>query len=202
MTVIAKLFVSRTTDFNTGSFVELSCICENDLMAAYATKDEDKLFTRYSPWGEIRLNQRAGWAVFTHEGEAHIPAPGGPKAFYAVMQPADQVEDASVRFKRAAAFVKINCYSKSQFAQDGSRVELREIYSWQKFVDDLVPNQNGYRDWHRTRAAVIDKLSWKMQVDNPPAEAQFVPGSDYWLAFYDAGEFDMSAALAAAHGGV
>lgn len=193
MTVIAKLTVRNVVEFGTGTFVELGCIAENDLMAAYATKDEDKLFSRYSPWGEVRLHQRNGWAVFTQRdaplsGE-HVDIPGKFKAFYAILVAETDVD--CDRFKGASAYVKMVCYSKAKFAQDGSRVELREAYGWSKGNDETD---------YRSRRGVIDKLSWKMQVDNPPAEAQFVPGATYWLAFYDCEQFDMSAALAAAHG--
>lgn len=186
MSIIAKLMVRSVVNFGTGSFVEMSCIADNDLMAAYATKNEDKLFCRYSPWGEIRLNQRSNWAVFVKD-EQHVEPPGY-KAFYAVMVPTDQVSDET--FEGASAFVKINCYCKAGYAQDGSRVELREIYGWSKSAADD----------YSSRRNVIEKLSWKMHVDNPPAEAQFVPGTDYWLAFYDADKFDMNAALIATHG--
>ena len=189
MSVIAKLSVSRAVSFGTGTFIELGCVCENDLMAAYATSHEDKLFTKYSPWGEIRLNQRSGWAVFTYD-ESHIPVPGERPTFYAVLIP--EKETVGDGFEAAAAAVKVECYAKTKFAGDGSRVELREAYAWAKDTAEA-----GYRD----RRGVVEKLSWKMQVDNPPAEDQFVPGEKYWLLFYDAGRFTMRRALDAAHGG-
>lgn len=60
MSVIAKLNVSDVRDFGSGALIELSCVCANDLMAAYAESHEDKLFTKYSPWGEARLHVEAG----------------------------------------------------------------------------------------------------------------------------------------------
>ena len=190
MSVIAKLRVSTLTTFGTGSFVELGCICSNDLMAAYATSNEDKLFSRYSPWGEIRLNQRAQWSVFAKD-QSHVTPPASPEAgaFYAIMLPHEPAMD--VDWEKASAYVKINCYEKAKRAGDGSHVELREAYGWAKDTADA-----------RDRRAVIEKLSWKMQVDNPPAEEQFVAGRDYWLLFFDAEKFDMHQALAAAHGHV
>lgn len=192
MTVIAKLYAQEVTEFGTGTFAQLACIANSDLMAAYATSDEDKLFSRYSPWGEIRLHQRSGWCVFT-KAEQHVGGPWDPKAYYAVMQPAGEIE--ADRFKGAEAFVKINCYSTMRLAQDGTRVELREVYDWKKLGDEEAAGPST-----RSRAGVIEKLSWKMHVDNPPAEAQFVAGENYWLAFYDASRFNMQEALAAAHG--
>lgn len=189
MSVIAKLYVSKHVPFGTGSYVELSCIAENDLMAAYATTNEDKLFSKYSPWGEIRLNQRANWAVFALD-ENHVQPPGPRQAFYAILIPVKDTADTAL--DKAAAAVKLDCCAKTKFAGDGSRVELRETHTWAK--DTATPAD--FKD----RRVVIEKLSWKMQVDNPPAEAQFVPGETYWLLFYSATTFDMAAALALAHG--
>lgn len=60
MSVIAKMNVAAVRDFGSGALIELSCVCANDLMAAYAESHEDKLFTQYSPWGEARLHVRSG----------------------------------------------------------------------------------------------------------------------------------------------
>src|SRR6185369_7548856 len=91
MSVIAKLTVRSIVEFGTGTFVELGCIADNEMMAAYATSNEDKLFSKYSPWGEIKLHQRGGWAVFLMQeapfsGE-HVTVPGKYKSFYAIMIP-------------------------------------------------------------------------------------------------------------------
>lgn len=189
MAVIAKLMVRRVVNFGTGNFVELGCVCDNDLMAAYATTEEDKLFSRYSPWGEVRLNQRAGWGVFTHEEDVHVVEPNkGPRAFYVMLLTENEVY--SETFPKASAFIKMNCYSKSQFAGDGSRVELREVYGWHETSDS------------RSRINVIEKMSWKMHVDNPPAEAGFIPGTNYWVAFYDAAVFDRDRTISMALRGV
>lgn len=194
MTVIAKLSVNSVVEFGTGTFALLGCICENDLMAAYNPSEEDKLFTRYSPWGEMRLNQRQNWAVFTKQEDVHVEIPNsGAKAFYVVLLTEDEIGDA--KFEGASAFIKVNCYSKSKFAGDGSRVELREIYTWKNNLAEIDADRYG-----RSRGGVIEKLSWKMHVDNPSAEAGFVPGQDYWVAFYDADEFDMRGAIFAAQG--
>lgn len=188
MSVIAKLVVRKVVNFGTGTFVELGCLCDNDLMAAYATSEEDKLFTRYSPWGEMRLNQRSNWAVFTHEEDQHVAPPNtGPRSFYVMLLSEEEAYD--VTFPKASAFIKMNCYSKAQFAGDGSRVELREVYGW----NETEPRNS--------RINVIERMSWKMHVDNPPAEAGFVPGKDYWVAFYDAAVFDRDQTIAAAHHG-
>jgi hypothetical protein len=187
MSVIAKLYVDTVTDFGTGTYIKLSCIAENDLMAAYATSEEDKLFSKYSPWGEMRLNQRAAFSVFT-KSEEHVQPPGGARPmFYAMLVSKAEVGD-KAKFPTAAAYIPVTCYSKTKFAGDGSRVELRESYSYK------APAEVDWRD----RGQVIEKISWKMQVDNPPAEAGFVPGQDYWLVFYDASKFDRDQAISAA----
>jgi hypothetical protein len=53
--VIAKLQITSSRSFGSGCLTVLNCICENDLMAAYAESEEDRLFTKYSPWGEAHL---------------------------------------------------------------------------------------------------------------------------------------------------
>lgn len=55
MSVIAKMKLDGTLDFSGSPLSKLSCVCENDLMAAYAKADEDKVFTKYSPWGEMKI---------------------------------------------------------------------------------------------------------------------------------------------------
>lgn len=69
MSVIAKVSIRAIHDFGSGRLIELGCVCENDLMAAYAGSEEDRLFTRYSPWGEIKLHQPEGW-IMGKQGDA------------------------------------------------------------------------------------------------------------------------------------
>jgi hypothetical protein len=58
MSVIAKLQITSCRDFGkTGFMTTLQCVCENDLMAAYAEANEDRCFTKYSPWGEAQLGK-------------------------------------------------------------------------------------------------------------------------------------------------
>lgn len=191
MSVIAKLMVRQVVDYGTGTFVELGCICENDLMASYATSESDKLFTKYSPWGEMRISQKAGWAVFW-KPEEHVenPASVSPKAFYVMLLTKDEA-GATPAFEEASAYLPVNCYSLTKFAGDGSRVEFREASRAAPASDAAT--------W-RDRSCVVEKLSWKMQVDNPGAESQFEPGKLYWLAFYDAAKFGRDQAIRAAHG--
>lgn len=56
-------------------------------------------------------------------------------------------------------------------------------------------------DHDQRRRRGIDRLNWKMAVDNPGATNQFKPGaSDYWIVLYPESSFDRDAAIRAAHG--
>src|SRR3546814_1378483 len=81
MSVIAKLNLLAVRAFGGGSLYEMSCVCQDDLMAMYAKSDEDKLFTNASPWGEARLNTSLGV-------EAAHPAP--MSQFYAMLVHKDE----------------------------------------------------------------------------------------------------------------
>lgn len=84
MSVIAKMNVRAAHDFGSGGLVELSCVCANDLMTAYAESHEDKLFTKYSPWGEARLHLRQG-----------VPMPLPQDQFYLLLLTPDEIESGS-----------------------------------------------------------------------------------------------------------
>lgn len=59
--VIAKMQITGCRDFGaTGWLTTLNCVCENDLMAAYAGAEENRCFTKYSPWGEGQVNAALG----------------------------------------------------------------------------------------------------------------------------------------------
>lgn len=56
--VISKMQVKTARDFgSTGGLTMLECVCENDLMAAYAESEENRCFTKYSPWGEAAVGK-------------------------------------------------------------------------------------------------------------------------------------------------
>jgi hypothetical protein len=164
MSVIAKLQITSCRDFGkTGFMTTLQCVCENDLMAAYSEANEDRCFTRYSPWGEAQLGKClvTGVPVDMLKG----------RKFYAVAlrgseQPA---------FKGAAAVVPARVAEVAKTGPDNGRVEIVT------FKGDVG-------------------LNWRMSIDNPPAVEFFEPGAcDYFVAFYDAIEFNMDEALASAH---
>lgn len=175
MSVIAKLLIRSVTGFGTGQLVELGCVCENDLMGAYASTHEDKLFTQYSPWGEMKLCQPAGFSLGAPTDEFAQGA-----AFYVMALSKDEVEEAA--FAGAYAACPARCLSLTDFGDgQAKRVEFR--------------NEGPAAD-HRG----VDRLNWKMSVDNPAATGQFKPGAPYWIALYPAARFDRDAAIRAAHG--
>ena len=194
MSIIAKMSVGARADFSTGSMVELSCVASNEVMAAYAGSEEDRLFSRYSPSGQIRLHQAAGWSVFPDPEVAYVerdPAqPWVPPMFYVMLIGLDEKPEPG--FGENVTYTQVECYSVSKYAYDGVRVELRDVRGWRD------PEKLDKAYW-RDRGGVIEKLSWTMHVDNPPAEAQFVAGRKYWVAFYPTDEFGRDQAIAAAH---
>jgi hypothetical protein len=187
MSVIAKLNIRSQTDFGTGRLIELSCVCENDLMAAYATSEEDRLFTKYSPWGEMKLSQPEGWAL----GNGKTGDEFGPPPAFFVMALAEREHEhipapaesymPDANFPGASAWVFGYCHSILDLG--GTRhVEFR----------------GGNAGTIKGRA--IEKLNWKMAVDNPGASNQFKPGERYWIVLYAAEKFDRDGAIRAAHG--
>lgn len=195
MSVIAKLMVRNVAEFGTGRLVELGCICENDLMAAHAGSEEDRLFTKYSPWGELKLSQQPGHILQgTFEWQPGDIAP--PPAFYVMALHESEYEHIAPdlgpdrdryapdhNFPGAAAWAVGVCKSLTDFGGDSRRVEF----------------QAGNGGTIKGRG--VDALNWKMSVDNPLASNQFKPGERYYFAFYEAVKFDRNAAIAAAHGG-
>jgi hypothetical protein len=96
--VIAKFQIVSQRQFGEGQFLtSLSCVCENDLMAAYAGSEEDRLFTRYTGWGEAQVGALLGsghctkgqklYAVFLRSTEK----PSCPRARKVVAAYVDEV---------------------------------------------------------------------------------------------------------------
>lgn len=175
MSVIAKVTIRAITAFGTGQLVELGCVAENDMMAAYAKSEEDRLFTKYSPWGEIKLCQPSGYGLGYAPEEFKDGTP-----FYVMLLAKDEVED--TKFADAYAKCPARCVSITDFGDgQAKRLEFRN---------------EGAHDDHRG----VDRLNWKMSVDNPAATNQVKAGASYWIAFYPAPTFDRDSAIRAAHG--
>jgi hypothetical protein len=171
MSVIAKVSIRNIHNYGSGSLVELGCVCENDLMAAYAGSEEDKLFTKYSPWGEIKAHIPSGWVM----GEVG-------QAFY-VMIGNDLPKDVDLSFGDNIRFWS---QAKVQSITDFGDNQAKRL----EIID--TGNQRG---------PALTSFNWKMSVDNPGATDQLQPGSnDYWVAFYPADRFTRDTAIAAFHG--
>jgi hypothetical protein len=193
MSVIAKLSIRSITPFGTGQLVELGCVCENDLMAAYATSEEDKLFTRYSPWGEIKLCQPAGFALGEEPDEFK---PGS--AFYAMILSVGEIEKPRTP---KPAYAGSNYIRDEDKAFPGSYVSCPAVcVSITDFGDGQAKTVSFRNGGPHEDHYGVDRLNWKMAVDNPGATNQLKPGKPYWIVLYPASAFDRNAAIAAAHG--
>lgn len=176
MSVIAKLSIRSITAFHTGQLVELGCVCANDLMTAYAESDEDKLFTKYSPWGEMKLCQPAGYAL-GNAGDEFVQG----TVLYAVILRPDEVDGQT--FDGAYGVCPIKVANITDFG-DGQAKKIE----FQSSGDNAL-----FRG--------VDRLNWKMSVDNPGATDQLLAGKGgYMLALYPEARYDRNAAIRAAHG--
>lgn len=149
MSVIAKLSIRDITDFGSGRLVEMGCVCSNDLMSAYAESEEDKLFTKYSPWGEIKLHQPSDWIIgFKSE------------CFYVVITRKDEVEE-GFSFPGAVAHSGLRIVSISDFGDgQAKRLEMVECgkkgpaitsFNWKMSVDNpavFAQLKAGSEDYH------------------------------------------------------
>lgn len=127
MSVIAKMNVYAARDFGSGSLIELGCVCENDLMTAYATSNEDKLFTEYSPWGEARVNLFPG-----------VRIPFAQDQFYVVAIREGEFEGKPLP---GAAFVlPARCSELAELGDANKRVEF--TFGWRKTEGSQVSGFN------------------------------------------------------------
>lgn len=147
MSVIAKM---RATvhNFGTGRLIDLSCVCENDLMAAYAGSEEDKLFTKYSPWGEMKVHQPDGWCLASEH-----------ETLYVIILKGEEVRDTTFPGSRGhckARVVSVTDFGDGQakrveIASD-HQVEQNRItgFNWKMSVDNppvfdqLIAGDRGY----------------------------------------------------------
>lgn len=171
MSVIAKMIINGISEFPNGRLVELGCVCENDIMAAYADSEEDRLFTKYSPWGEIKLNQPSGFALG-----------GRGDKFYVMLGRANEISDFG--FSRAVAFCPARVVSLTDFG-DGAARRVEICNGYRKAEAHGVESFN----WKMSVDNPPATAQFKPSVD------------DYWIAFYPAGEgLDRNAAINAFHG--
>lgn len=189
MSVIAKLLVRGVTDFGTGRLIELGCVCDNDLMAAYATTEEDRLFTKYSPWGEMKISQPSGWDLSNGKLD---PLFGQAPAFY-VMALAHDEHELVVSKERPEAYLPDENFPGASAWAIGTCHGILDL-GGTRHVEFRAGNAGSIK------GRAIEKLSWKMAVDNPGASNQFRPGGLYWIVLYSADKFDRDATIRAAHG--
>lgn len=171
MSVIAKMKIANIHDFGSGRLVELSCICENDLMAAYAESEEDKLFTKYSPWGEIKLHQPANHLLGQREDK-----------FYIMIT---SKEESEPPFTGSVAFAPLRVVSITDFGDNqAKKIEMCDEGS-QKIERVGVSSFN----WKMSvdNPPVISQL--------PPSGWKYT----HWMSIWPANKFNRDEAIAAAH---
>lgn len=116
MSVIAKMNISQVSEFGHAKLIEMTCVCTNDLMAAYAESEEDKLFTKYSPWGEIKLHQPNGYCIGDSQDQVYV-----------MILRDHEVDDKS--FPKSLAFSKARIVSLTDFGDNSAKkVEIASGY--------------------------------------------------------------------------
>lgn len=169
MSVIAKMQLNGILDFGSGSVSKLSCVCENDLMAAYAKANEDKLFTRYSPWGEMKL------------GHSLRSFPDGQKFYVVCVRAKERPSFAEAAYVHPAGVQSVTDYGSS------SQVKLFRAASGGHATSAIGEIPVGELDWRMT----ID--------NPPAVAFFKPGQYDYWVAFYPDDKFSQETALSDAH---
>jgi hypothetical protein len=131
MSVIAKMEIEDCKSFGrTGWLTRLKCVCENDVMAEYATAHEDRLFTRYSPWGDCQL----GLCLVSGVDVASLKG----RKFYMITTRGNLRPP----FRGAAAVLKARCVEVARTGKDQNRVEVAAAYcedrglNWRMSIDN------------------------------------------------------------------
>jgi hypothetical protein len=173
MSVIAKMNVLSINNFGSGMLIELQCVCENDLMAAYAESHEDKLFTKYSPWGEARL----------HVGPGQPPLMDGDQVYMMILSQ-DELGGNEESLKKP----------RDNGAIYGTRLAIRGVTDRGEGQAKQVEFDGGMDP------SGVTNFRWKMSVDNPGATDQLKAGSSgYRLEMFKASKFNRDQAIEAAH---
>lgn len=170
MSVIAKMNVLASRAFGKGQLIELSCVCEDRLMADYHPENENVVFSKASPWGEARANVDQGPCLRQHE-EVYLifqKRPGQP--------PLDRV----------ALWAPVRVVSITDFGGTSKQVEICNQYRDHRHIPEP-----GEINAFNLRMS-IDNPGAAYQFK--PGE------SGWWLTVYQAREISMDEALALAHG--
>ncbi len=172
MSVIAKLQLNGTLDFANGSLSKLSCVCENDMMAAYAGANEDRLFTKYSPYGEMKIEH----GFKTAKGNPKFEI--GHKFYVVILRSLTGVP----LCPGAEHVHPVRCHAIHDFGTT-KQVEISND-GWPMSANLPAPE------------GTPGVFHWRMSIDNPPAVAFFEPGkAGYYAAFYDADKFTSAEAV-------
>jgi hypothetical protein len=183
MSVIAKFVVRTVEDFGTGKLTQLGCWCDNDMMAenAEAKDHKDKLFTKYSPSGDMKLSQPQ-YCQLGQAGDYEWDTKAD--AFYVMMLNMDELRDGFDTISDGRQF------PGSSLAFVGTCLSVTDLgYSKQVvFTGKAKQSHIG-----------MDKFRWQMTVDNPGASNQFKPGHDVWIVFYPCSKYTRDEAIHDAH---
>lgn len=192
MSVIGKMTVNGATVFDKGQKVEMSCVCENELMAHYHPENENVVFTRYSPSGQATLHfdklvdlpkMPTSYDSTDRDGVKSTHHYDKVCELYLVYlkQPEQPNLDGATFFAR----LRVNCISI--YSGTSKQVELCNVY---------------HRQDHAFAANEARLANLKLGIDNPAAADQFVPGEEgWWVVGYRAAETTQADALALAHAG-
>lgn len=182
MCVIAKVAVRKVYPYGTGNLVELGCVAANETMLFSSPSEEDRLFTQASPSGEIRLSQPQGYLL----GDNPKPVDYYGTQFYVIVLLGSEADAA-----RAAGFPGAWAWTRARL---NSITDMGGITRYVEFTDNNPRDQ---------AAKGVDRMNWKMGVDNPGAYRQLKAGDgEMWVGFYPCAEFTYERALATALAGV
>ena len=167
MTVIAKMNVaSEPRDYGQNQLVELSCVCDNELMVIHTPENENHTFCQASPSGDARITLSKNVELRSSE------------ELYLIFE---KSTDTPI-FEDAIAVVDARCASITDYGGVSRRVEIAATYRYHKDAKKH-PRQ-------------VEQFNLRMMIDNPLASIQFEAGQEgYWIGIYRASEMTMREAL-------
>lgn len=187
MSVIGKMTVNKAEAFDKGQKVELSCVCENELMAHYHPENENVVFTRYSPSGQAtaHFDQPVDLprVPFTYKhGDEDVTGDKNAELYLVYLKQPEQPN-----LDGAAFYARLRVVCISIYGGTSKQVELCNIY----------------HDRGKPLGANEARLiNIKLGIDNPGAADQFEPGTDgWWVVAYRADQMSQGEALKLAHAG-
>lgn len=174
MSVIAKFQACNAPrSYGPEQQFDLQAVCDQRLYAGQATgkENENRSFSQATPSGDARLNFPSNLVVRRFQ-----------EYYIVFMQPQDEAP----KFHGASAVVVCRCGSIAEFGGTSRQVEVYSEY--------------GYGAKEKKHPKQITTFNMRMMIDNPKAADWFEAGKGgYWVAIYNADDFDISEALADAH---